>query len=438
MEDGRIILLGCLDLSGRVEITGNQMRGFYEDGHEGEWLIATGSEEEVFKIYSNLLGKKYGMVKTKSPRVWCSWYSLYNTINEPVIDRVLHDLGDLPFDVFQLDDGWQISLGEWEANKRFPSGMEALANKIRKTGRKAGIWISPFITPRNSKFAREHADWLLRDEMGSPVYAGIGWSGGLNALDSSQPDVLEWLEKTIRKVVNWGFTYLKLDFLYAAAVPGIRKGDIPRETAYREAMQVIRSAAGKDTYILACGAPIFPILGICNGVRIGPDVAPFWQSKPLSAWLNNPNNPGTQNGIRTSLHRLWLRDLINIDPDVAYFRSRHNQMTQEQKNMLQDLVQITTFKATSDLPQWLKPTERKRLLAFLEEQPGIEQLERYRFKINNRTVDFSSIIPLPKHVKFPAQLALFIGAAQMGLHELLPGIKESLQAEIKSKILKSI
>jgi hypothetical protein len=126
--------------------------------------------------------------------------------------------------------------------------------------------------------------------------------------------------------------------------------------------------------------------------------------------------------------------LINIDPDVAYFRSRHNQMTQEQKNMLQDLVQITTFKATSDLPQWLKPIERKRLLAFLEEQPGIEQLERYRFKINNRTVDFSPIIPLPKHVKFPAQLALFIGAAQMGLHELLPGIKESLQAEIKSKI----
>jgi alpha-galactosidase len=199
-------------------------------------------------------------------------------------------------------------------------------------------------------------------------------------------------------------------------------------------MQVIRRAAGRDTYILACGAPIFPILGICNGVRIGPDVAPFWQSKPLSAWLNNPNNPGTQNGIRTSLHRLWLRDLINIDPDVAYFRSRHNQMTQEQKNMLQDLVQITTFKATSDLPKWLKPTERKRLLAFLEEQPGIEQLERYRFKINNRTVDFSSIIPLPKHVKFPAQLALFIGAAQMGLHELLPGIKESLQAVIKSKI----
>jgi alpha-galactosidase len=434
MDDGMVILLGCLDLSGRVEITGTTMRGFYEDGHSGNWLIAIGGELEVFNHYSNLLGNNYGTIKNKAPRVWCSWYSLYNTINEPVIDGIIEGLGELPFDVLQLDDGWQISLGKWDANKKFPFGMKVVANKIRATGRQAGLWLSPFITPRNSEFAREHPDWILRHENGNPVYAGVGWSGELNALDSSHLGVLNWLGETISKVVDWGYTYLKLDFLYAAALPGMRAQNNPRETAFRDAMHVIRKAAGSDTYLLACGSPVFPVLGICNGIRIGPDVAPFWLSRPLSVWVNNPNNPGTQNGLRTSLHRLWLRDLIHLDPDVAYFRSRHNQMTSEQRQLLQDLVNISQFKATSDLPQWLKTEERERLNTFLEEQSKIEQLSRYRFSIDGRIVDFSSFIPLPQPVKFPSSLAFSIGIAQMGWQELLPGLIESTKADINSRV----
>ncbi len=433
MDDGRIILLGALDLSGRVEIVGSQFSGFYEDSHAGKWFIAIGKENEVFGKYARELGKIYGFSRSKPPRVWCSWYSLYNTINESVIGNVIHELGTLPFNVIQLDDGWQISLGEWDANKKFPSGMKAVADKIRNTGRQAGIWLSPFITPLNSRFARKHRDWLLRDERGEAVYAGIGWNGELSALDSSHPEVLEWLDKTIHKIVGWGYSYIKLDFLYAAAIPGKRKHDVPRESAYREAMQVIHNAAGKDTYLLACGAPILPILGICNGVRVGPDVAPFWISKPLSVWVNNPNHPGTQNGIRTSFHRLWLKDLIHVDPDVVYFRSRHNQMTSEQTLLLQDFVRLAAFKATSDLPQWLKSEEREALQNFLQEESTIEQLSRYEFRIGKRVVDFSPIMSLPAPIRFPAQLALYVGAIQMGLYELLPGLIESQKAKRNSR-----
>jgi alpha-galactosidase len=434
MNNGLVILLGSLDLCGRVEIIGSHMNGFYEDGHVGEWFIVLSKEQQAFSSYANLLANIYGRVKNKPPRVWCSWYSLYNTINEPVIDKVVDGMGDLPFDVIQLDDGWQISLGDWEPNKKFPSGMKTAADKIRATGRQAGLWLSPFIIPRNSKFALMHSDWILRHENGNPVFAGIGWSGELNALDSSHPDVLNWLDDVIHKVVDWGFSYLKLDFLYAAAIPGKRKRAIPREIAFRQAMQLIRKAAGSDTFLLACGSPIIPVLGIFDGIRVGPDIAPFWISKPLSVWVNNPNNPGTQNGLRTSLHRLWLKDLIHIDPDVAYFRSRHNSMTLEQIQLLQDFIQITGFKATSDLPQWLTTDERKRLKIFLEQQPIITQLSRYKFIIDGRIVDFSSIIPLPKPVQFPAQLALSIGLVQMGLQELLPGMIESSKAVIINRI----
>jgi alpha-galactosidase len=433
MENGQVLLLGALDLSGRVEISGTRMEGFYEDEHTGRWLLVLGSEMETFKLFSTRLGESLGASAGQPPRVWCSWYGLYNTINEPVINRVVDSLGDLPFDVIQIDDGWQVGLGDWQANKRFPSGMAAMAGKVQRTGRRAGLWLAPFIVPRRSSFALEHPDWMLKDEQGKLVYAGPGWSGNLNALDCSHPGVLEWLDGTIRRVRGWGYSYLKLDFLYAAAAPGVRKTGAPRESAFRQAMQVIREAAGKDCYLLACGSPIIPVLGLCDGIRVGPDVSPLWQSTPLSTWVNNPNQPGTHNAMRTSLHRLWLKQLIHVDPDVAYFRSRHNSLTEAQARLLQDLVRVTGFKATSDLPDWLGVDEVASLRAFFKEQALVEQVGRYSFKIDGRLVDFSALIPLPRQVHFPANLALLLGLLQMGWLELLPGLVYSLKARFSSR-----
>ena len=127
----------------------------------------------------------------------------------------------------------------------------------------------------NLDIFREHPEWILRDEHGNFVSAGMNWTGNAYALDITNPEVLDWVDQLIRKVVGWGYGYLKLDFLYAGAAIGKRHKDIPREEAYRNAMQAMRSAAG-DAYILACGAPVIPSLGLCDGIRIGPDVTNYW------------------------------------------------------------------------------------------------------------------------------------------------------------------
>jgi len=103
-------------------------------------LIARGSESYVFSKYAASLEYKFGKTRfEKVPRVWCSWYSLYKWINEPILLKVLNGLGDLPFDVFQIDDGWQDESGHWEAGRNFPSGMAAFADKIKATGRAAVV-----------------------------------------------------------------------------------------------------------------------------------------------------------------------------------------------------------------------------------------------------------------------------------------------------------
>ena len=226
------------------------------------------------------------------PRVWCSWYSLYTAIDERILHRVLDQVAGMPFEVFQVDDGWQAAIGDWEPNGKFPSGMEALAAHIRGAGFVPGLWLAPLLAVPSSRLHREHPEWLLRDARGRLVSAGFNWGEPLHALDCARPEVLAWLAALMQKVRAWGFGYAKLDFLYAGALPGMRGSGMPREAAYRNALRVMREALG-DAYLLACGAPVFPSVGLCDAMRIGPDVEAWWDLPRDSRLLANYAAPGT-------------------------------------------------------------------------------------------------------------------------------------------------
>jgi alpha-galactosidase len=416
-DDGNILFLGALGLDSHVQLRDGALQGWHESaeskvGDFGQkWFAAYGSESEVFSAYAQLLEEKFGKGRAEKPyRLWCSWYSLYTAIDEKILYKTFDDLGNLPFDVLQVDDGWQIAIGDWRPNAKFPSGMDKLANKIKSTGRKAGLWLAPLLVVPSSTTYHDHADWLLRDEQGKPVSAGFNWGEQLYALDATHPTALEWLATLMKQVRAWGYDYIKLDFLYAGALPGHRHVEMPREVAYRHGLSVIREALGKDAYFLTCGAPILPSIGLCDAMRIGPDVAAEWESQRDAILLYNPTTPSAKNAIRTTLNRLWLSPLLHTDPDVAYFRSVETKLTDEQNAMLQDLACVCNFKATSDLPQWLTASERGKLREFLENQPTVERTGRYTFKLGDREVDFSlATSPLKPPKGFEALLSEIAG-----------------------------
>ncbi len=157
--------------------------------------------------------------------------------------------------------------------------------------------------------------------------AGFNWGKPLYALDSGNQEVVEWVEGLVRKVLAWGYDYLKLDFLYAAALPGAEG-----EARYRMAMTRLREAA-KEAYLLFCGAPVLASLGLADGLRIGPDVAPYWDNEDRSFWLADPTGPGLRNAFRSTLHRLWLMENVHVDPDVVYFRTRFNLLSPEEMRL---------------------------------------------------------------------------------------------------------
>lgn len=137
--------------------------------------------------------------------------------------------GDLPLDLFQLDDGWQSAWGDWllPDRQRFPNGLKSLAAAVRQAGMMPGLWLAPAALVAGSVLASEHPDWLLRDARGKPLTCGFTAPGlWMLALDLTNPMALRHVHEVVRTIVHeWGFGYLKCDFLHCAAMPGAVRHD---------------------------------------------------------------------------------------------------------------------------------------------------------------------------------------------------------------------
>jgi alpha-galactosidase len=392
--DGSVTLLGALDPGARVWPDGSSLRGSTE-GESVEWVTITGEEHAVSREYASLLAARFGRRGGKKVRVWCSWYSYYEDVTEAKMDEVLVGLDGMPFAIVQVDDGWERAVGDWQANGDFPGGMPHMADQIRSAGFTPGLWLAPLIAQSTSELASERGELLLRDEVGDPVVAGINWGSPYYALDPTAEPTLAFLSDLIEEVRRWGYGYLKLDFLYAGAFPGVHANPMPREVAYRRACEAMRKAAGDDCYLLACGAPILASLGIFDGIRIGPDVADVWQIPELVA-LGDASGRGARNALATSINRLWLRDVVDVDPDVVFFRD-DTELDRHTLSALRDLAAIARFVGVSDPPDALDEDQRTDLRNMLDEDPAATRRSRYGWDIDGRAVDFSWVLDERNH-----------------------------------------
>lgn len=294
---------------------------------------------------------QFGRTGVNGPLVgWCSWYYYYTNIDETIIRKNLSEIKQrqLRMDLFQIDDGWQKSIGDWtHVNDRFPGGMAPLAAEIKGQGMRAGIWLAPFIAMKESLVLKEFPEVLLRDEdSGKPVRALYNplWGGWAYSLDVSHPHFKAWMANVIDILVRtWGFDYLKLDFLYAGAFRG-RHADPQAAGARRlhEALQLIRRVAGRKTFLLGCGAPLWPAAGVVDGMRISADVNHFWDSTWQSRLLNDRNFPTAVAAMvntltRSFLHRrMWLND-----PDCLMVRARRTKLSLAQVIMLASVMSVS-------------------------------------------------------------------------------------------------
>lgn len=296
---------------------------------------------------------------------WESWYNHYADINNELIKVDLeslshtenliktHFLDSKKPCVFQVDDGWEIALGDWDARlSRFPNGMTSLASSISDKGYIPGLWIAPFIIDWRSEFAKNHRDWILCDKKGRPIAAGLNplWGGtfGKNqpslpysyfCFDLSRDEVLEYLDSLMEKVVNeWGFRYIKLDFLFAGMIYGEFKNGGAAYEWYDRAVKVLTkrkiNQKGDKVAYLGCGMPFESSFKSLPLSRIGPDTKETWDV----AWMKNANFPSRTSAFlnmqSTLGHAFWNQCVYINDPDVVFLRYENISLNDKEKILI--------------------------------------------------------------------------------------------------------
>jgi alpha-galactosidase len=300
----------------------------------------------LLETWAGRMGKLMdARVPERTPTGWCTWYYYFgsNTAQDVYANLGAIRRQHLPLSLVMIDDGYQAAIGDWLTfNPERFTDMAAVAATIHREGRVPGIWTAPFGLAYDSRTWASHPDWVLRDEAGEPVIAWTHLGHPIYALDTTHPDAGDWLYSTLRTMRReWGYDAFKLDFLFAAALPGRRHDpQVTRAQALRRGLKLIRDAVGDDAFLLGCGAPLGPAVGLVDGMRIGPDVSTTWE--PLLQ--DDLSAPGTANALRNSMARAYThRRLWAADADCLLVRPRGDgsQLTLYEARTLAAIIALT-------------------------------------------------------------------------------------------------
>lgn len=189
-----------------------------------------------------------------------------------------------------IRDGLPGNWLEWDYSN-FPSGPEYLVGELAKLGFKLGFWCAPFwMTDADPERFAAMREMMLTYE-GEPVVSRGEWQYGksgelppgqrpkLYSLDPTHPRTKEFVANVFATYREWGIRYYMVDFLNAVSgscegfpYDGYYDRSVPPGPAVlRQGLEVVRAAAGPDTYLLSSSGPTFQNTGYINAARVGND-----------------------------------------------------------------------------------------------------------------------------------------------------------------------
>lgn len=262
------------------------------------------------------------------PVGWSAWYDYGLDTDAPVVHGVTEFIAQnwapLGYKYINLDAGWNRADGDTRYNpEQFPGGIEPVVRHIHDRGLLAGGYFVPFAisptlldepVPGSSEY--RYRDMLLRDAAGQPVRASIlDWE---YVLDITHPAAVPFLYTSAKRLVDYGFDFVKLDFLQIGTQEGVRfDPTVTAMEAFHRGMRAISQAwkdAGRPIFLSAAISPLY-IQPYVHARRVGNDVN-FGQARQAAnvalSWFtgllyhrNDPDNavvrrswfPGYNDGL---------------------------------------------------------------------------------------------------------------------------------------------
>jgi alpha-galactosidase len=157
------------------------------------------------------------------PIMYTTWFQIGAELDEKLAGELIDRAAEMGQEIFEVDASWyngtptapyermditwpaiSESLGNWDEGadvKRFPSGLKALADRVRARRMQFGLWFEPERAGPESRLAREHPDWVM-------TIPGRRWV----AVDLGNPAAQEYFCKLLDRYIDeLGIRYIRWD-----------------------------------------------------------------------------------------------------------------------------------------------------------------------------------------------------------------------------------
>jgi hypothetical protein len=282
---------------------------------DGLWL-ALGDVRDNLDKYAHAVAQRHppAVPRRRALGGWGSWNEYYDTITAGALAQeagfAASTLAPDSLTDLLLDDGYETHWGSWMASPAFGNSLQGVASSESAQGLRPAIWLAPFYVDTSDPMVAAHPDWFVHNTDGTlRTYDNDGPTSA--ALDVSSPDARAFVVQSVQQLAAWGYDTLKIDFLFAGALEGVRQQPLTSLESYALWMQTLRQAV-PGVHLVGCGAPMLPSVGWVDSMRIGPDIAYSTDPEPHYTFLSAE---ARHVAMRASTDAWW-----SLDPDVVLLR----------------------------------------------------------------------------------------------------------------------
>ena len=341
-----------------------------------EILFLIGDEKVNLSRFADIMKSKLQDEILLKPikGICCSYYAQGNKVDFKYVQGTVDKLNEIVLTenkkntVVQIDAGY-CKFGDWlSTNKEFGATLKETAEYIKENGYMPGIWISPFIAEKDSDLFREHNDWFIKKK-GKPFESRqtspLDFLPLLSmyVLDVTKEEVQEYIKEVVKKFKGYGYSFIKIDFLYPSCFADVYSKNVTRAQAIRMGVQAIREAAGRETYIMSAISHLSPLVGLVNYARTGLDTSnPFVYGIPIvGSRVNDVMLRKNLNNYKNRLFydkKIWINDIdcLVVNPKSylsdTLLKEHYDFITQSQAKWIGDDIRKLNSKL---IDKYIKP-----------------------------------------------------------------------------------
>jgi len=190
--------------------------------------------------------------------------------------------------------------------------LQNFVNHCHAHGEKAGIYWGPFVfwgtESQGSNWVMNGSSYNFSDAYLRTADGSVQTIDGAIALDPTHPGTRQMINYYINEFTNWGFDYVKLDFLSHGALEGVHY-DTNVTTgiqAYNQGMQYLLNAINGRMFISESIAPLFPYQ--------------YGHSRRIACDAETSLIGNTEYTMNSVSYGWWLDNLYQFnDPDIMVF-----------------------------------------------------------------------------------------------------------------------